>query len=94
MSRQKLDCSNSGKLFRRYRKRGTATVWHYSPWCQEAEPGDLMVTDSGQLYRLQESSGWGKRKAGELTLRLILPPMHGLIAKIVGEEVWWVKSES
>jgi len=79
-------------LVLRYRRRRSSTVWHFNARAWDAEPGDLMVTRDGILYRLTESSGWGKREAGELTPRTIHPPRAGLCAVIHEGEVWWAQN--
>src|SRR5713101_5121799 len=78
------------RIVRRFRKRKAARVWRYNPWAWDAEAGDLMVSHNGILMRLEESNGWGKRCAGELTPRTIKPPQPGLIAEIIGDDVWWL----
>ena len=83
---------DSSTLVGRYRRRRSAKVLHFNQWNQEAEQGDLMVdSTNGKLYRLEQSSGWGKRMSGELTPREIPPPYDGLIACIKDDEVWWIK---
>ena len=84
--------ANLDPLVLRYRRRRSSTVWHYNARAWDAEPGDLMVTHDGILYRLTESSGWGKREAGELTPRTIKPPHPGLFAVIHEDEVWWAQN--
>lgn len=83
-----------GRFVRRYRRRKTSRVWRYHPLNTDAEPGDLMVAYDGRLFRLEESSGWGKRMAGELTLRTIKPPRLGLRAELREGEIWWVQPNS
>lgn len=79
-------------LVGRYRRRRSAKVLRYDPCNQEAMPGDLMVDlFTGKLYRLEQSSGWGKRMSGDLTPREIPPPTDGLIACIKDNEIWWMK---
>jgi len=80
-------------LVLRYRRRRSSTVWHFNARAWDAEPGDLMVTHDGTLYRLEESSGWGKREAGELTPRTIKPPRPELYAVIHEGEVWWAQND-
>lgn len=85
------------RMVKRYRRRRTAKVLHFDAWNFAAEPGDLMVDMEGRLFRLEQSSGYRKRRSlGELTPRLIPPPQPGLGAKIVigadgMREVWWVR---
>lgn len=74
----------------RYRRRRTSQVRQYNPWDWDAEPGDLAVDSHGTLYRLEESTGWGKNKLGELTPRKIKPPKLGMKARIIKGEVYWV----
>jgi len=81
-------------LIRRYRRKRSAKVFPYNPWNTETEPGDLMVSCSGMLYRLEESSGWGKRQSGVLTPRTIDPPTVDLIAVIHGNEIWWARRKT
>lgn len=79
----------------RYRRKRSSKVWGYSSWNWDAECGDLMVRHaSGELFRLEESSGRNKAAAGELTPRLIKPPVKGARAEIRNingtDEVFWV----
>lgn len=76
-------------LVMRYRRRRSANVLLYNPWNFKAEPGDLMVTNGGTLFRLEESSGWGKRMSGVLYPRQIKPPQKGMVAVIKDDEVYW-----
>lgn len=63
----------------------------YSERNFEAEPGDYMVDMFGQVFRLEESSGWGKRNAGELTPRTIHPPKGYSHAILKDGKIFWVK---
>jgi len=76
----------------RYRRRRTTRVLTYNPWNFDAEVGDLMVDSvDGALYRLEESSGWGKRTSGDLTPRRIKPLSTDMVAKIIDGEIWWIR---
>ncbi|MFA5238399.1 MAG: hypothetical protein WC476_01650 [Phycisphaerae bacterium] len=55
----------------------------------DAEPGDIMVMEDGRVWRLTESTGWGKRAAGELTPREIKKP--GFKGSIQKGKLVWVK---
>jgi len=74
----------------RYKRRRSARVYHWNPWNPDIEIGDLLVDHRGKLYRAEASTGWGKRKAGDLTPREIKPPDDTMKAIIVGDEVFWV----
>ena len=78
---------------KRYRKRKKAKVWHFTSRNWEVEPGDLMVHMQGDLFRLEESSGWGKRCAGELYPRKIKPPPGYDRATIKDGEVYWTREQ-
>lgn len=77
---------------KRYRRKRSSKVLNFDSWNFDAEPGDLMVDYRGKLFRLEQSSGWGKRNAGELTPREIKPP-KGCIAVILDNEIYWQKKE-
>lgn len=74
---------------RRYRRRRSARVSGWNPWNPDAEVGDLVVTHTGILCRLEESSSWGARTAGVLYPRKVWPPQPGALAEIRGDEVYW-----
>jgi hypothetical protein len=75
----------------RYRRRRSAKVKAYYAWDWDAEPGDLMVSGAGELFRLENSRGRDKAAAGDLTPRQIAPPQSGMIAEILDGEVWWTR---
>ncbi len=77
---------------KRYRRRRSVKVWVYSEWNFKVEPGDLLVTFDGKLFRAESSNGYGKRNLGELTPRLIKPPQDGMIAIIEEQEIYWVRA--
>lgn len=76
---------------REYRSKGKVYGWN--PWNWDAEPGDLMVNNLGQLFRIAKSRGRNKAAAGDLTPVLIKPPSPELCAAIIDGRVWWVKKE-
>ena len=56
---------------------------------QSASPGDKMVDSEGIAYRLEQSTGYWKRNAGDLTPRLIKPPHSKAKAVIRNGQLWW-----
>ncbi len=70
---------------------GRFTVFQY----RDNNPGgnlevnDWIVDREGDVYRLVESSGWGKRAAGELTPRSVKPPVEGAKAVFRDGKWWW-----
>ena len=67
-------------------------VLKYNPWNENAEPGDIMVSHTGRAWRLYQSSGWGKRNLGELSMREIKKP--GKYATIEKGKLVWVAAEN
>lgn len=74
------------KLF----KNRIGNILHYDPYNFDAEAGDKMVDSEGKLFRLVESSGFQKRKSGELTPVRIYPPIPEAKAIIRNKQIWWV----
>ena len=75
----------------KYRKRKTARILQWNPWNWEAESGDIMISLQGKAYRLEPSSGWNKRCAGELYPRKIKCPTGFNRAIIKNGEMYWIK---
>jgi len=73
---------------RKKMRKGKGKNLPYNPWNQDAEAGDRMVGD-GVVFLLTESSGWGKRSAGELSARRIKPPVEGAQAVLEDSEIYW-----
>lgn len=71
--------------------RGKQPRGYIDPWADGWEVNDRCVCwATGKLYRLLESSGWGKAMRGELTPREIKPPQDGLIMKKINNKWCWV----
>lgn len=85
------------RLIRRYQRRLAARVFAgigCSSYAASIEEGDLIVeSEHGRLYRAEASSGADKRAAGDLTPRLIRPPLEGLRAIRVGDDIWWAEEK-
>lgn len=62
----------------------------YNPWNQDAEAGDYMVGLNGDVWRLVVSNGWGKRSAGELSMRRVKPPAGFKRGELVQGKIHWV----
>lgn len=62
----------------------------FNPWNQDAEAGDYMVAFNGLVFRLEESSSWYKRAAGELTVREVNPPPGYSKAILKAGQIFWV----
>ena len=73
----------------RYKRRRKSHVLRYNERNFDAEVGDLMVDNTGRLYRLEESGGRGKRDLGELYPREIV--RAGFKALIEDGEVYFIK---
>ena len=76
----------------RYRKRKSTRVYPFpfsTTSTSDCEIGDLLVDHKGKLFRLRESTGWGKSRAGELTPCEIKPPKSDMKALLEGGEVYW-----
>lgn len=63
-------------------------VLPYSPWNQDAEPGDIMVSHDGRAWRLYERRGGPRAAAGELCMREIRKP--GKKAAIKDGKLIWL----
>lgn len=73
----------------RYRKHRKTRVLRFNPWNFDAEPGDLMVANGVQLFRLEEARTPSVSAVGELYPRVIKPPHPGMRPWLVDDEVWW-----
>jgi hypothetical protein len=81
----------------KYRKRKSTRAYPFpyntGPTC-DCEIGDLLIDDYGRLFRLRESSGWGKRMAGDLTPCEIKPPLSDMKAILENGEIYWINKEA
>jgi hypothetical protein len=75
----------------KYRRKRSSKVLAYNPWNFNAEPGDLMVDHSGNLFRLEENPSPIIRAGGELRPRRIKPKKTNMKAKIINKEIYWVR---
>ena len=80
----------------KYRKRKSTRAFIFplfTHFTDDYESGDLLIDDKGGLFRLKESTGWGKRMAGELTPCEIKPPQHGMRAILENDNIYWTDKE-
>lgn len=75
---------------RRFRKRRRTRVLPWCPWNWGTEPGDLMISAVGNLYRLETPHSLCARN-GILYPRRILPPAGFSRAVLEDGEIYWVR---
>ena len=81
----------------KYRKRKATRAYPFpysTTSTSDCEIGDLLIDDEGRLFRLKESTGWGKRMAGELTPCQIKPPHPNMKAAIENGDIYWTDEET